>query len=482
MPYYRRCCFTALALAALGIYAAVPASAQQEATQKAFCPTFGWAEGLVRNFQQPNSPFPVNDTKPDPNNPTKPIPDCNFHMWSYEAFVWATALNKQNVPRFMTLPTEEDLLSPLQLLAGTVHPRTLQLAARSIVGHDLPGYSEGAGAFVQADGNVLVAPNGYPVYTSVHMNPTYFATARKNLIATGDYQKGDPNDTFPLGAAVFKATWLRLAPGEDPPANAFVTQAQVPVLTVQRSATAITILPVPNKFVSAKVALVGLHVVGVTVNHPEFLWGTFEHKLNTPQVPDNTFSSSGSSSTGYTFYKANTSYGQANIAVTPPLLTFNTTTQRFSPTTNAVLENQTGGENQTDGPANVQSVTEQGQSYLAKTKAPQSVFANYYLVGTVWMLPNSYNLNSDQSNAVGSVTLANTTAETFQQYPSNADMSKVKNCFMCHNASSYSFQTPPPAQLKNRLVAISHTLSVGTDYAVPNMISGNVRMLFFKGQ
>ena len=478
--------FTALAIAALGIIHAVPASAQQEATQKAFCPTFGWAEGLWSNFQQPNSQFPVNDTKPNPNKPNDPIPDCNFHMWSFEAFVWATTLNKQNVPRFMTLPTEEDLLSPL-LLAGTVHPRTLQLAARSTVGHDLPGYSEGAGAFVQADGNVLVAPNGYPVYTSVHMNPTYFATARKNLIATGDYQKGQPNDTFPLGSAVFKATWLRPATGETPPAGAFVTQAQVPVLTVQRSPTAITILPVPNKFVTATVALVGLHVVGVTVNHPEFLWGTFEHSLNTPQVPDNTFSASGSSSTGYTFYKANTSYGQANIAVEPPLLTFNTATQRFSPVTNAVLENQTGGENQTNGPANVQSVSSQGQGFLAHEKGDkrvqpsQWIFSNYYLVGTVWMLPNSYNLNSDQSNAVGSVNLANTTAETFQQFPTNADMGKVKNCFMCHNAGSYSFQSSPPP-LNNRLVAISHTLSVGTDYAVPNMISGNVRMLFFKGQ
>jgi hypothetical protein len=193
--------FTALAIAAL---AAGPASAQPAATQKALCPSLGWAEGLVRNFQQPNSPFPVNDTKPDPNNPTKPIPDCNFHMWSYEAFAWATALNSLNVPRFMTLPTEEDLLSPTQLLAGTEHPRTLQLAARSIVGEGLPGYSEGAGAFVQADGNVLVAPNGYPVYTSVHMNPTYFATARKNLIATGAYQKGQPNDTFPLGSPTAK--------------------------------------------------------------------------------------------------------------------------------------------------------------------------------------------------------------------------------------------------------------------------------------
>ena len=473
--------FTALAIAALSVATAAPVLAQQPQPTPPpparGCPRAGWSEGLGSNFQQPNSAFPTKDTHEQLNG----VPDCIFHQWSVEAFVWATTLNKLNVPRFMTLPTEEDLLSP-GLAAATVHPRILQLAARSIVGHDLPGFSEGAGAFVQADGNVLVAPNGYPVYTSVHMNPTYFATARKNLIATGDYQKGDPNDTFPLGAAVFKATWLRLAPGEDPPANSFVTQAQVPVLTVQRSATSITILPVPNKFVSAKVALVGLHVVGVTVNHPEFLWGTFEHTLNTPQAPDNTFSASGSSSTGYTFYKANTSYGEANVRKLPPQLTFNTKTQRFAPVTNAVLENQTGGENQTDGPANVQSVTTQGQSFLAKTKAPQSVFANYYLVGTVWMQPNTYNLKSDQSNAVGSVTLANTTAETFEQYPSNADMGKVKNCFMCHNASSYSFQSPPPAQLKNRLIAISHTLSVGTDYAVPNMVSGNVRMLFFPGQ
>jgi hypothetical protein len=267
--------FAALAIAALGAAAPVLAQQPQPTPPPAArgCPSMGWSEGLWSNFQQPNSAFPTKDTHDQPNG----VPDCIFHQWSVEAFVWATTLNKLNVPRFMTLPTEEDLLSPQQLLAGTEHPRTLQLAARSIVGHGLPGFSEGAGAFVQADGNVLVAPNGYPVYTSVHMNPTYFATARANLIATGAYQKGDAGATFPVGSAVFKATWLRLAPGEDPPANSFVTQAQVPVLTVQRSATAITILPVPNKFVSAKVALVGLHVVGVTVNHPEFLWGTFEH-------------------------------------------------------------------------------------------------------------------------------------------------------------------------------------------------------------
>jgi hypothetical protein len=486
MPF--RFHLAALAIAALSVATAAPVLAQQpEPTPPPparGCPRAGWSEGLWSNFQQPNSAFPTKDTHEQLNG----VPDCIFHQWSVEAFVWATTLNKQNVPRFMTLPTEEDLLSPMLAAAATVHPRTLQLAARSIVGEGLPGYSEGAGAFVQADGNVLVAPNGYPVYTSVHMNPTYFITARNNLIATGAYQKGQPNDTFPVGSAVFKATWLRLAPGEKAPDGAFVTQAQVPVLTVQRSSTAITILPVPGKFVSATVALVGLHVVGVTENHPEFLWGTFEHNLNSPQVPDNTFSTSGSSPNNYTLYKANTSYGQSNIAFKPPLLPFNTTTQRFAPTTNAVVENQTGGENQPNGPGNVLAVSGQGQSFFAhekgdkKVQPMQWIFANYYLVGTVWMLPNSYNLNSDQSNAVGSVNLANSTAETFVQYPTNTDMSKVQNCFMCHNASSYSFQTPPPAQLNNRLVAISHTLSVGTDYAVPNMVSGNLRMLFFKGQ
>jgi hypothetical protein len=479
--------FTALTTAALSVAAAAPVLAQQPQPTPPpparGCPQMGWSEGLWSNFQQPNSAFPTKDTHEQPNG----VPDCIFHQWSVEAFVWATTLNKQNVPRFMTLPTEEDLLSPMLAAAATVHPRTLQLAARSIVGEGLPGYSEGAGAFVQADGNVLVAPNGYPVYTSVHMNPTYFITARKNLIATGDFQKGSPNDTFPVGSAVFKATWLRLAPGEKAPDGAFVTQAQVPVLTVQRSSTAITILPVPGKFVTATVALVGLHVVGVTENHPEFLWGTFEHNLNSPQVPDNTFSTSGSSPNDYTLYKANTSYGQSNIAFKPPLLPFNPATQRFAPTTNAVVENQTGGESQPNGPGNVLAVSGQGQSFFAhekgdkKVQPMQWIFANYYLVGTVWMLPNSYNLNSDQTNAVGSVNLANSTAETFVQYPTNTDMSKVQNCFMCHNAGSYSFQSSPPP-LNNRLVAISHTLSVGTDYAVPNMISGNVRMQFFKGQ
>ena len=464
MPHELRVRLAAYAIAALGVCGAVPASAQQPAAPG--CPGFGWAEGLGA-YQKADAPFPTEDTK------NLPTPDCNFHEWSFEAWVWATWLNNDGIPRFMTLPTENDLLSN-DVSAAAVHPRTLQLAARSTVAHDLPGYSEGAGAFVEADGNVLVAPNGYPVYTSVHMNQTYFNTAKQNLIATGAYQSGQPNETFPVGSAVFKATWLRLDPGQAAPAGTYTTQAQVPVLTVLRTKSTIAIVPVRGQFVTATVALVGLHVVGVTVNHPEFLWGTFEHNLNTPTVPDNTFtpSPSISSPSNFTLYAANTPYSTVNIANNPPVLTFNAATQRFSPVNNAVLENRTGGENQPNGPGNVMAVSAQGQNFLQNEKPPQSLFSNYFLGGTVWMAPGTFNLNSDQTTAVGSVNLANTTAETFVQYPTNTNMQNVQNCFMCHNATSYSFQTPPPAKLVNRLVAVSHALAVGTDYAVPNLIAG----------
>jgi hypothetical protein len=309
------------------------------------------------------------------------------------------------------------------------------------------------------------------------MNESYFNTAKLNLIATGGYQSQPQDTSFNTGAAVFKATWLRLDPGVAPPDGAFTTQADVPVLTTYSRPGVVTIAPVvPNRFVTVTVALVGLHVVGSTVNHPEMLWGTFEHKLNSPQTPDNTFSKSGKDPKDYTFYKANTPFSQVNRAVDPTILKLDEATQKLSPVTNVVLENRTGGETQPGGVGNIEVLNTQGQSFLAGQKLPQSAFASYGLIGTVWMAPNSYNVNSNQTNAVGSVNLANATAETFVQNPKSSPISGVLNCFLCHNAQSYSFQSPPPAKLANRLVALSHVLGVGTPYAVPNAISGKVVM------
>jgi hypothetical protein len=107
---------------------------------------------------------------------------------------------------------------------------------------------------------------------------------------------------------VFKATWMRVGNGQNAPAGAYTMQAEVPVLQTIVTPGRVTIAPIPGRFTTVTVALVGLHVVGVTVNHPEFIWATFEHNLNSPATPDGTFAPSptASSPNNYTFYKANT--------------------------------------------------------------------------------------------------------------------------------------------------------------------------------
>ena len=119
------------------------------------------------------------------------------------------------------------------------------------------------------------------------------------------------------------------------------------------------------------VALLGLHVVGQTDNHPEFLWGTFEHKMNSPVTPDNTFTPSPTRKDpkSYTLYKANTPFSQVNNAVDPPALRLDAASQKLTPVTNVVLENQTGGENQPNGPGNVFSVNSQAQSVRRQLQA-----------------------------------------------------------------------------------------------------------------
>ena len=132
-------------------------------------------------------------------------------------------------------------------------------------------------------------------------------------------------------------------------------------------------------------ALIGLHVVGLTDNHPEFLWGTFEHKMNSPVTADNTFTPSPTVSdpNTYTLYKANTLFSQVNAAFDPPDLKLDAATQKFTPVTNVVLENQTGGENQTDGVGNIFAINSSAQNAVAAFSRPRCP-PNRSLPTTTW--------------------------------------------------------------------------------------------------
>ncbi len=476
--------FTIKAIGIAGLLSC--ASVNLHATQ---CPLDGWSEGLGGDAKSKNIPI------------TEPKNDCDFHEWSWETFVWATApINGQ--PRFLSLPRLDALTNKNNIKPGLV----LKVGTRS---HSLAALSqEDTGAIVQADGNMLVAKNGYPIYASVHMNSSYLNTAKNNLlndtnltppkneyVANAGKELSDfknPKYYFQPGAAVFKATWLRLKPNEAAPEGAFTTQAEVPVLTI-KNAIVQPKLDANGKVITttATVALVGMHVVGVTVNHPEFVWGTFEHQLNAPMMEDNTFKfDDHKADKDYTFYDKNIPFSQVNIPNTAPdpatketpVLSFDESSQTFKPVSQVVQENRTGGEANEGGPTNIKNLNISATNWL-KTQTNQKIFANYQLIGTVWQAPNSYSPSNknwqsiDQQAAVGSRLLANSTAETYRQSPNRqAPGSTVDdnqhNCFSCHNPSSYSFSVGgQPPQFSPRLIGISHVLDTSSPvYDTPNQM------------
>jgi len=431
------------------------------------CPdVFGWGEGLGSN-QKKDAAMPTAFTDNEQ--------DCDFNEWSWEAFIWANAI-LDGKPRFLSWKTDGDLAGAS---AGT--DGMLRLGS-----HAKPVHSRAVsqdGAIIEADGSMLIGPNGYPVYASVHMTDGYFNTVKNNLISTGAYENPPSSDDyFSVGDAVVKATWYRYDAGSAPE-GAYTTKAEVPTLKSVCDSSGCRAETTGN-FEVVDVALVGMHVVGYVENHPEFLWATFEHKMNAPMIDDDTFEfdASKSNPNDYSFYKANTPYSTEDLLVkTQPsggsgaVVTFDEATGKFSPVSQIVQKNRTGGDTQTNGPANIDKLNQISQSFLANEGGPNAVFASYNLIGTVWFKPNTYVTsvsgweNLGNKDAVGAISLMNSTAETFLQ-ANKGEQGDFKNCFECHNAGSFAYQGIQPKALDKRRVAISHMVAVGSAYGSSNSL------------
>lgn len=468
--------FIAMLCAGCSMKTSAPHTPTPAKTSQNPCPTFGWSEGLGV-YMKAETPMP---TAFSAN-----ADDCEFNQWSWEAFIWATA-KIEGRPRFMSFATPASLGPKARPHSNA---SLLRLSSRATTGHGGSEPTEGAGAIVEADGSVLVGLNGYPVYASVHMNPSYYKTAKNNMIWDDGYKNNANKDYFEVGAGIIKATWYRLGEGEQAPAGSYTTQAEVPVLSrkVLGGFGSPELVVTTGQFETVTVALVGVHVVGYVEHHPEFLWATFEHNKNAPMLADNSFtpSSDKSDPNNYTFYTAGTPFSevlqptQPATPQSPALVAFNDAKGTFTPVTQVVQMNRTGGDNQPNGPQNIDAINTQAQGFVASNIKGEpdhfSQFAHYNLIGTVWMKPDTYVRSTpnwqdlNQANAVGAVDLANSTAETFVQNADNSVPPKQwGNCFACHNPTSYTFQHK--GDQPKRLIGISHVLSEGTPFAVPNHI------------
>jgi hypothetical protein len=401
-----------------------PASVAPTPTPSPQCPLAGWSEGLVYHVG-PTAQFPVSDTA---NNPQT---DCAFHQWAWEAFVWATAINTNGgQPRFLSLATLESLGKP----AAKEGPNPLALKPRTLK----PAGAPPAKGDKQAGGGLLVDQNGQIVWYSVHMNAVYAKVVQQYSGMT-NYNKAAATATFPVGSAVFKAAW-QVVPDGTPPTGIYWQKTTIPLL-VNNPKGGIMIDP-SGKTRPVTVALVGLHVVGVTDNHPEFLWATFEHLQNAPDLADpNGYNSPAPvSNKSFTFYAANTPAKACNPD--PSTTTLKVTdrvkqTVSATPMTNVFRQYATGGED-AEGTQEIVNTTIQAQGALAQMSQypKEAVWANYKLIGTTWIQPNTLKPDVAQleKQAVGSVNLANATLETYFQGPEhNFNKNPMANCFMCHN-------------------------------------------------
>jgi hypothetical protein len=396
-----------LVAAALLVALAAPAAAQQPCVAP-----LGWWEskGLQPFFINPNGP-----------SPTK---DCDFQLWAWSAFVhWMQPDPATGMPLFLLLPTYNDL-KPNEEVPATealLKPRELVLMPRD-------AQPQSIGSFQQAGSKgVLVDQHGRSVYYATHMDPVYFAFTQK-YFGPANYQKAAPELDYPIAATVLKSSWRIVQPGEDT-SNVYTTTATIALLESDGKGK----LQLSGKTQSGvKVALVGVHVVGVIKDHPEFVWATFEQINNAPSLPSGMDPRSPApvSAQNFTFYKGGTPANACNYL--PMTVTIDPAAQVISPITNVFLQFEFGGATPPDRVADITSINANFQGTIKgmSSKVIDPVFANYTLTGSTWLLAGTLEPGDGamDKEAIGSIDLANATMETFVQ-------GEGANCFTCHTTA-----------------------------------------------
>lgn len=244
-----------------------------------------------------------------------------------------------------------------------------------------------------------------------------------------------------------KMAWIEVTPALPRPQNYITTQAVIPVYDTSSKTLW---KPVSSK--AATLALVGIHVVGSTVGHPEMLWSTFEHYGNTPLATYQYNNAAGTqtvtqSTAGQWLFSASGSTGtfnapHANYQAAPDIQatgSFNITpsdTLRQAPFGTPYNQTPPNPVDATPAAANTEliSLNNNIMAMMASAGASGDVRNNYFQSGTTWTSGGAPPNGSYPGNEVGTSYLTNSTMETYQQSPNN--MVGGTNCFTCHKTNT----------------------------------------------
>ncbi|PSL23314.1 hypothetical protein [Chitinophaga ginsengisoli] len=318
----------------------------------------------------------------------------------------------------------------------------------------------------QATSNALIAQNNSLVYYITMVNDMYayyltaindpkfkndsitsqhFPTTAAERTCIVNYAKAHgyliPTDSNALTMEL-KTSWV-IADSLANPQDYFLMDAMIP-----KYAASSTTLWKPAGQQKAKLALVGIHIVGSVAGHPEMIWATFEHQSNTPNAAYQYINTKGHVQTvpadkgSWLFNNKapgdsnNIAYinvdSASNLVASPGNIIAPSNTQRLFPfgTAFGTVPNQ----QDTSASASNTELISINNAIMSMIPG-KDIRKNYVFVGAVWTFGGSaptgsiYPADSTSGGAIGTSVLANSTMETYFQ-------STTFTCFTCHSNNS----------------------------------------------
>jgi hypothetical protein len=216
----------------------------------------------------------------------------------------------------------------------------------------------------------------------------------------------------------------------------------------------------PNGEKKAKMALVGIHIVGSVTNHPEMVWSTFEHESNTPNAKYQYIDATAAKTVKTVVQDKGTGWLFSNTTDTV-LTAYNNSHMTDTTATGAQTDNIMATAGNSVSPSNTLQTLPWGSAFGQPTNQEDKSSAasnsevisinnyvrdhipgadirkNYLFIGSVWTFlgggptGNGYDqvYNTGiylKGTTIGTSVLANTTMETYFQSPNFS-------CFTCHS-------------------------------------------------
>ncbi|WP_204345297.1 hypothetical protein [Psychroserpens algicola] len=322
------------------------------------------------------------------------------------------------------------------------HPMAKVISQNSKVSNAL-----NVNGFLEADDFPLIDKNLNFVVYEVKMNAVEEAYIASNNLTTKEdiynYVHDSKtsielpvNTTTKEGAIEIKASWRILDATKGDDLSKYYTQDATIYVSSENSVSG------QSFTFKATIGLVGLHILRKTEKFQNWIWTTFEHVDN---VPDNIQQAQTNQETNWSFYNSeclNCPVNQPPSHIFPRDITasndtvykWNTTAPYAKPYGVSIAgeaDHKTFG-TQVTRVYPVYYCTEQlNDLWQSKLSESGSVFANYKLIGTQWMVPTDGAPPAIKINAPS--LLANTTAETYMQEGSS--------CISCHTFATVKYVT-----------------------------------------